>query len=369
MVTIIMVVLFGSVFTSCNNDDDLLLAGDSQTGLVSSLAQDSTDIFSGSTRSFSEYGLIRYPKGTVMFEDFQNQCSIYDDTKVKEAIHNKEIGSSPQNAVVPIIFDENNKLVTPHEFNSKYKVLLQGNRPTVTVFYISLSDFYRVTLLKEATADYSGCIEGIWTFDPYVKFYTTRVEKASFVREKKSETKAITSVQDYFKKANIFYGEFGWISTYTGHVAGIASNLNASYTTIGAALSNLYVVEAIPSASGNWLPLIDGVVEHHANDTSTNGEWNCSYVNNRQVFYPNSTLTLTTANRNAIAAYMENQIGKTYLYPIDKYSTTYYYCSKLVWQAYYNVKGVDIDYDGGYTVYPFDILADSHFYRIQFWLR
>ena len=41
MVTVIMVVLFGSVFTSCSNDDDLLLAGDSQTELVSSLAQDS----------------------------------------------------------------------------------------------------------------------------------------------------------------------------------------------------------------------------------------------------------------------------------------------------------------------------------------
>lgn len=41
MVTVIMVVLFGSVFTSCSNDDDLLLAGDTQTELVSSLAQDS----------------------------------------------------------------------------------------------------------------------------------------------------------------------------------------------------------------------------------------------------------------------------------------------------------------------------------------
>ena len=35
MVTVIMVVLFGSVFTSCSNDDDLLLAGDPQTEQVS----------------------------------------------------------------------------------------------------------------------------------------------------------------------------------------------------------------------------------------------------------------------------------------------------------------------------------------------
>lgn len=38
---VICVALFGSVFTSCSNDDDLLLAGDTQTELVSSLAQDS----------------------------------------------------------------------------------------------------------------------------------------------------------------------------------------------------------------------------------------------------------------------------------------------------------------------------------------
>lgn len=38
---IICVALFGSVFTSCSNDDDLLLAGDSQTEQVLSLDQDS----------------------------------------------------------------------------------------------------------------------------------------------------------------------------------------------------------------------------------------------------------------------------------------------------------------------------------------
>lgn len=48
---IICVALFGSVFTSCSNDDDLLLAGDSQTEQVSSFAQDSvkTVTRSGST--------------------------------------------------------------------------------------------------------------------------------------------------------------------------------------------------------------------------------------------------------------------------------------------------------------------------------
>ena len=52
---IICVARFGSVFTSCNNDDDLLLAGDSQTEQVSPLVQDSVKAV---TRSNTPYGAI-----------------------------------------------------------------------------------------------------------------------------------------------------------------------------------------------------------------------------------------------------------------------------------------------------------------------
>ncbi len=60
---IICVALFGSVLTSCSNDDDLLLAGDTQTEQVSTLAQDSvkavtrssSDIAAGTYNVFSQY--------------------------------------------------------------------------------------------------------------------------------------------------------------------------------------------------------------------------------------------------------------------------------------------------------------------------
>ena len=57
---VICVALFGSVFTSCSNDDDLLLAGDTQTGLVSSLAQDSVV---GKTRSILDYNSVETSEG------------------------------------------------------------------------------------------------------------------------------------------------------------------------------------------------------------------------------------------------------------------------------------------------------------------
>lgn len=77
MVTVIMVVLFGSVFASCSNDDDLLLAGDSQTGLVSSLAQDSVKAV---TRSLSDYPsgvyniLTKYKNSYVHYKQGAHGC-------------------------------------------------------------------------------------------------------------------------------------------------------------------------------------------------------------------------------------------------------------------------------------------------------
>ena len=72
---IICVALFGSVFTSCSNDDDLLLAGDTQTELVLTLNQDSvkgmtrgvmvTPIGSGSV---SRTEVVRNENGLVYFE-------------------------------------------------------------------------------------------------------------------------------------------------------------------------------------------------------------------------------------------------------------------------------------------------------------
>lgn len=52
---IICVALFGSVFASCSNDDDLLLVGDSQTELVSSFAQDSVKALTRNSAVYTLY--------------------------------------------------------------------------------------------------------------------------------------------------------------------------------------------------------------------------------------------------------------------------------------------------------------------------
>lgn len=55
----------------------------------------------------------------------------------------------------------------------------------------------------------------------------------------------------------------------------------------------------------------------------------------------------------------ENHKGKPYTVTTSKSTRDKFYCSKLVWAAYKDVTGYDLDNDGGYSVYPMDIYWDS----------
>lgn len=40
---------------------------------------------------------------------------------------------------------------------------------------------------------------------------------------------------------------------------------------------------------------------------------------------------------------------------------SHWYCSLLVWQSFYYVTGIDLDVNGGYLVYPNDLIASEYF--------
>ena len=61
VIAIVCLVVSGGVFTSCTNDDDLLLAGDTQTEQVSPLVQDSVKAV---TRGMKTHPLYNIPSGT-----------------------------------------------------------------------------------------------------------------------------------------------------------------------------------------------------------------------------------------------------------------------------------------------------------------
>jgi|GEM_PF-4499143 len=71
----------------------------------------------------------------------------------------------------------------------------------------------------------------------------------------------------------------------------------------------------------------------------------------------------TTTNKNNAVSYAANQIGEPYKLSGGRWSEDSWYCSKLVWRAYYNQ---DIDLEGrnlearGTHVTPGDILDSPH---------
>lgn len=72
--------LFGSVFTSCSNDDDLLLAGDTQTEQVSSLSQDSVSSYTRSVTTlytWSEVDASTHPTGLRCFKETTKNWYIF----------------------------------------------------------------------------------------------------------------------------------------------------------------------------------------------------------------------------------------------------------------------------------------------------
>lgn len=56
----------------------------------------------------------------------------------------------------------------------------------------------------------------------------------------------------------------------------------------------------------------------------------------------------------------QKKIKITTLHP-DNPHQTYWYCSHLIWQAFFSVLNVDVDANGGFYVYPNDLIASPYF--------
>ena len=65
-------------------------------------------------------------------------------------------------------------------------------------------------------------------------------------------------------------------------------------------------------------------------------------------------------HRVAVRNYAARQLGKPYSIATSKTDLNSFYCSKLAWVAYRNVTGVDLDGDGGFWVWPIDLILSDY---------
>ncbi len=79
----------------------------------------------------------------------------------------------------------------------------------------------------------------------------------------------------------------------------------------------------------------------------------------------NTTTTQKTMSFNYAAALAG--IGEPYSWYTTKDNYDIWYCSKIPYIGYLGVTGINIDYDGGYWVWPIDIYNDSNVYVWNCW--
>ena len=120
---------------------------------------------------FSEYWLLQWPNGTITIKDFEKEWNILIELNIEKC-------SSPEKACVPVIFKEDGKLYTPSEYN---ETPFDNEKDRYT-YYTDLETFRKVTWLKEASPEYVEWGVNTYFFDPYVKFYKTREEKESLIK-------------------------------------------------------------------------------------------------------------------------------------------------------------------------------------------
>jgi uncharacterized protein YycO len=80
-------------------------------------------------------------------------------------------------------------------------------------------------------------------------------------------------------------------------------------------------------------------------------------------------LSVPSKSGYAIAArdYAYRQMGKPYSVAAPKTDLRSFYCSKLVWAAWRYTSGLDLDADGGFWVWPVDLVNSRYTSLFGYW--
>lgn len=69
--------------------------------------------------------------------------------------------------------------------------------------------------------------------------------------------------------------------------------------------------------------------------------------------------SVSSSRRVAARNYCRAQNGEPYVITSSKSNQSQWYCSKLPWASYKYTSNIDLDYNGGYYVWPEDLVNDS----------
>jgi len=283
--------------------------------------------------------------------EFEKMDEFWTEDELPELVRTGAIGLNAELALVPLIFDENEKLLTPHAFNSR-------EEKDIVAKYTDLSTFEEVTgivnLKQYAQVISLDASIALFVYDPYASEQMTIQEQRDFIEKKKD--KIVRKKLDFNGDSNQLelrtsyyapseYPNFiyeadivtGWHPTnnslsWAGH-AGVV------HTTNGNPHSN--VTENMEA-----LGYSDDIALVQFNDYWINDDFDWQVL----VWDPTST----DAERSDVVSFLDNESSDPYGIS-SKNNWTKWYCSKLAWRAYKSNMGCDLDYNGGFWVTPAEI--------------
>lgn len=152
---IIVVITNIFIFAGCSKNDDIY-------NISSEIISDS-EFYYGKVIKLTDF-----PEDKLLTAEYMD--------KVNLTINPSDIGGSPQNALVALVFDKNLVLYTAKRYNND---LDKNQLSEVTEYLTDIQTFYEITGLEEATEEYAQFMnntkgEKIWVFDAYVKFFEKR---------------------------------------------------------------------------------------------------------------------------------------------------------------------------------------------------
>jgi hypothetical protein len=290
------------------------------------------------------------------------EADFWEKSELPKLIKEGKIGNSPENAVVPLLYNEEENLMTVNEFD-KNLALGKVNTPNFT----SLISFRKVTNEETATIERVKLVELIdeetgqafYVYDPFEK----DLDEVPDVPMSLKKGGSYLDMPD----VNIADILVGWRENgqIFGH-AGIVVKVNNSYSMDGGDPKNEYTKTMEAQGKGKGGRGYDGFSEEdQVAEIPVREYWMDSDI--KEVYLRRGNKPLSS--RISAASYARAQDPDLYSIWTSKRTENKWYCSKLVYAAYRNTMGINLDPNGGFWVTPADIKNDRSISTIWSWRK
>lgn len=297
----------------------------------------------------------------IPLEKFRLNGNVWNASEV-ESIKQKGLGNNSNNPIVLLIVDKSEQFVlSKHHYQEIFaKVISNDNQNLLSddMYFTDVETYQKVMGDSNLQPEHCPRIEdGSYIFDPYRTHYPNYQElEEKLVKNLKSSNISNKTATSSFSliKGDILIGK--WT---TGNKFGHACLVYSAPSVASNVYSTLYNTTTF-DAWGDMPNPADDIGYHNGSEY-----WLNSSIEYRYRLRYNGGLSY--AKQNQILNYAISQDSDTYSLTTTIWNTSKWYCSKLVWRAYYNA-GIEIsggEYVSGFVV-PLDFLYDSDLFDLYF---